>query len=725
MRRNGLFTVMLVVFLVFNGYLYAEEFPLQSIWNTDNNERKTKDMGKPQEPGGGILLSGDCSDYTDLTGQPLPIIKGGTTVGAANNYGPFGSMPLCWEGIWWNASGSARDVTYKWTVPTDGRYTISLCGSSYDCVLLLYNFTCPAEPVYPDDFICGNDDYCGNRSELNGYWFAGGQELLIVIDGFGNNSGSYVLQISAYHAAPIDSVIVESMRTYHIPGLAACVVNENGMVWSGAYGYANIDQNIEVADTTLFKVASISKTFTGTALMQLYENGLFDMNDDINNYLPPELQVHNPNYPGDSITFYMLLTHTSSIRDEWDNILHPLTTWGADSPIPLDTFLVNYLIPGGYYYNQATNFYNTPPGVDWEYCNVAFTLMGYLVETMADSFPLYCQDSIFAPLNMYETAWFLRDLDTNNIAMPYSWNGSSYVPYGHYGNPIYPAGLLRTSSFQLANFLTAYINHGQFGSGSILDSVTVQQITTAQPGIGPPNTIMCGQGLTWIDISLHGRQLWGHDGAWHGITTYMGYEKDENWGYIIMFNSRIGVNEFIFLSTELMEFAAGWPYGSIAGTVIDEFMNPIEGVLVETVGPGTSDHTDASGEYILQYLSPGTYEISVSHPDYYDYIISDVIVTADIITIQDIQMIGVCDYIVGDVNGSDSYNGLDITYGVSCVKGTGPDPACSECFLCPDWHYCGDVNASCNYNGLDITYGVNYFKFGSPAPLPCPDCPPE
>jgi hypothetical protein len=83
---------------------------------------------------------------------------------------------------------------------------------------------------------------------------------------------------------------------------------------------------------------------------------------------------------------------------------------------------------------------------------------------------------------------------------------------------------------------------------------------------------------------------------------------------------------------------------------------------------------------------------------------------------------GGCDYVVGDVNGSSNYNGLDITYGVNFFKG-GNLPLCPECPPCAGFHYCGDVNASCNYNGLDITYGVNYFKGGS-APAPCGDCPP-
>ena len=83
-----------------------------------------------------------------------------------------------------------------------------------------------------------------------------------------------------------------------------------------------------------------------------------------------------------------------------------------------------------------------------------------------------------------------------------------------------------------------------------------------------------------------------------------------------------------------------------------------------------------------------------------------------------------CEYVVGDVNGSDSYNGLDITYGVAFFKG-GAGPLCPDCPVgdCNSWNYCGDVNASCSYNGLDITYGVAYFKGGAD-PMFCADCSP-
>jgi len=85
-----------------------------------------------------------------------------------------------------------------------------------------------------------------------------------------------------------------------------------------------------------------------------------------------------------------------------------------------------------------------------------------------------------------------------------------------------------------------------------------------------------------------------------------------------------------------------------------------------------------------------------------------------------------CAYVIGDVNGSASYNGLDITYGVNYLKGIGPPPTYQcDCGEYGFWYETGDVNATCTYNGLDITYGVNYLKGIGPLPAPCPDCPPN
>jgi hypothetical protein len=84
---------------------------------------------------------------------------------------------------------------------------------------------------------------------------------------------------------------------------------------------------------------------------------------------------------------------------------------------------------------------------------------------------------------------------------------------------------------------------------------------------------------------------------------------------------------------------------------------------------------------------------------------------------------GGCHYVVGDVNNNGSFNGIDVTYGVSYFKGGNPPPYSCECTPGSTWFVGGDVNGSCVFNGIDITYMVSYFKGGA-APRPCPNCPP-
>jgi len=216
------------------------------------------------------------------------------------------------------------------------------------------------------------------------------------------------------NSTSIDSFITATMYEYHIPGLSACILKEGELVWHNAYGYADIEKNILVTDSTLFCIASISKTITGTALMQLYERGLFNLDDNVNNYLSPDLQVVNPYYPNDPITSKMILSHVSSIIGNSD-VIDSLVVAG-DSPIPLYDFLKDYLVPGGAYYTDS-NYGSYPPASTYYYSNAGIALLGYMVEAITDTaFDEYCHKHIFTPLGMNETSWFLADLDTSHVA---------------------------------------------------------------------------------------------------------------------------------------------------------------------------------------------------------------------------------------------------------------------------------------------------------------------
>jgi len=325
----------------------------------------------------------------------------------------------------------------------------------------------------------------------------------------------------------LDSLIDSIMENGHESGLSACIVKEGQIRWVGVYGDANIELGIPVDTSTLFLLASVSKTITVTTLMQLWEEGLFELDHDINDYMPFSVRI--PNDTLAPITFRMLCTHTSSIRDNWG--LMPVY-WNGDSPIPLGEYLYDYLNPEGDNYNPSLNFYNLPPGTAYNYCNIGVTLLGYLVGLIGDStFTYQTKDRIFDPLQMNETAWFLSELDTSQIAMPYSWNGTSYFPRGYYGFSYYPAGPLRTSIDQLANFLLCYLNNGSYLGQQILQSSTVEMIRTPQvPEINP------GVGLIWQTGTLGGKVYWGHQGGFYGASTLLTHFPEENIGMIVLSN---------------------------------------------------------------------------------------------------------------------------------------------------------------------------------------------
>ena len=330
----------------------------------------------------------------------------------------------------------------------------------------------------------------------------------------------------------LDSLISTAMETYHIPGLAALVIKNNSIVWSNNYGYANVSLNKPVEDSTLFMMASISKTITITALMQLWEDGLFDLEDNINDYLQPDFQIHHPNYPNDTITFKMLMTHTSSIDDNW-NVLTPLTCCD-DSPILLDYFLANYFTPGGNYYN-STNFLNSSPSdTVWEYTNVGSSILAFIVEKLSGvSFPQYCEDNIFTPLDMHLSSWFLEGMDTSHIATLYELIGNQYVANCHQGWPPYPAAYLKTNKIELEHFLSAYMNGGSYNGYTLLNSATIDTMLQVYKYADPYNS----WGLIWFRILLNDRYLWGHTGGWtYGTNTFMFFHPTEDWGFLMFMN---------------------------------------------------------------------------------------------------------------------------------------------------------------------------------------------
>ena len=196
--------------------------------------------------------------------------------------------------------------------------------------------------------------------------------------------GVFFFYTDLHHLLRRSNGLVQSIEAAKIPGAAMIVIRDGQIESAEGYGLADVATSREVTPDTLFTIASVSKTVTATALMTLYEQGKFNLDDDINQYLP--FEVRNPNYPDTPITFRMLLTHTSSIQDsDVYNQYYTLQTEPVlpDSPIALGDYMKDYLTSEGKLYNAKDNFLEDAPGTTYTYTNTGFGLVGYLVEQIS------------------------------------------------------------------------------------------------------------------------------------------------------------------------------------------------------------------------------------------------------------------------------------------------------------------------------------------------------
>ncbi|MEQ1500973.1 MAG: serine hydrolase domain-containing protein [Myxococcota bacterium] len=324
----------------------------------------------------------------------------------------------------------------------------------------------------------------------------------------------------------LDALIADQMAIGHMPGLAVAVTRGDELVWAKGYGSANLESGAPVTPDTPFMLASVSKTVVVAALMQSVEAGLVDLDADVDQYLP--FQVNPPDAFDAPVTLRQLLTHTSSISDRW-SVLETLYGDG-DSDLALGDFLADYLVEGGAYYD-VTN-YQGAPGEAWAYSNIGVSLAAYVLEAAGgEPFDAVTQRDLFDPLGMTSTAWHLADFAPDAVAMPYGWDGAAWTPYGQYGYPDYPDGQLRSSVMDLSRHLRAMATGGSLDGADVLQEGSLTEMRTAQvPSLEP------SQGLVWFTWDDDGT-WWGHDGADLGVATTLGYRLDDGLGYIVLTNT--------------------------------------------------------------------------------------------------------------------------------------------------------------------------------------------
>jgi len=368
--------------------------------------------------------------------------------------------------------------------------------------------------------------------------------LLLIAFPFKSRDGAMNIKtaMEAVNEEIFDMLITRVMKMAHMSALSAAIIKDGKVVWAKGYGLYDRERNKEATENTIYLVASISKTFTATAIMQLYEKGLLDLDDDVNKYLP--FSLRNPKHPDKPITIRMLLAHQSSLAEDppafYCHFPGDLKIGGYPEP-----WLEEYLTPKGIHYKPQI-WADYEPGKEMSYANIGYSILGYIVERITNmTFEDYCQKYIFQPLGMKNTSFELMKLNISNIAVPYIYRGE-YEPLLHYQILDYPAGGLRTNVIDLAKFLIAHMYGGEYNGIRILSPESVEEMHKVQY---PSHKYFFQYGLGFQIWNIGGEKYIGHTGGLYGVATKMVYRERDKVGIIFFTNKGVEkMNEVIAFS---------------------------------------------------------------------------------------------------------------------------------------------------------------------------------
>ena len=330
----------------------------------------------------------------------------------------------------------------------------------------------------------------------------------------------------------LESSIAKIMDNDKLAGMSCGIMKNNKMVWQWAYGWADIENKIPMTSNSIFMLASVSKTITGTTLMLLYDEGKFKLDDDINKYIP--FEIRNPEYPDDPITIRMLLTHTSSFNDNFKYI-SPLYGEGDVTSPPLEELVKDFFTINGKYY-ESSNFTGNKPGESFNYSNMNFVVISYLVERISHMpFSKFCKKHLLKPLDMKESGWHYSELDEKKLAVQYELDSTQsngmkrLTPFSWSG---LADGGFHASMPQYANFIRMILDNGIYEGKTILKENTVSEIFTPQKvqGITPEKTDLPTPdwSLIWGIGELSEHRFYYHTGGGSGIKTAVLINPDDN-----------------------------------------------------------------------------------------------------------------------------------------------------------------------------------------------------
>lgn len=322
----------------------------------------------------------------------------------------------------------------------------------------------------------------------------------------------------------------------HNVGLAVVVVKDNAIIYENYFGEKNVETHEALSGDCMFRIASISKSFTTTSLLQLVEQGKVSLQTDVSELAG--FVVRNPRFPERVITLEMLLSHTSSINDSqgyWTTIevLNP-----------------------EYNTDYALCYNDYAPGEGYEYCNLNLNLAGTFLERLSgERFDQYVVKHILRPLGLYG-GYCVDSLDRSRFASLYEvypdtiicTDESAYAArseriaayqMGQDALLFSPTGGMKLSAHDLARYMLMHMNNGTSPEGVRILPDSLSE-AMRQPRSDVENY---GLSLWQTDLYSPGVVLTGHTGGAYGMRSAMFFHPEKKYGFVVISNGALEVAE--------------------------------------------------------------------------------------------------------------------------------------------------------------------------------------
>lgn len=329
-------------------------------------------------------------------------------------------------------------------------------------------------------------------------------------------------------SAQAEAKIGEAIKKYEAAGLSVAVVKKGRIIYTHAFGLKDIGSNTPLKENDLFRIASISKSFSATALMQFVEKGKLSLTDDFSTLVG--FKVRNPKYPETVITLKMVMSHTSSIND-------------SQGYFNLDVINPDKNPDWAKCYNSYE------PGKGYQYCNLNYNMIGTVIENLGgERFDQYIKHHVLDPLGLYggycvdslDNSLFTTLYEYDTVSRKFTAAPMAYAPRREelknyvmgYSTPILsPTGGMKISTPDLARYMTMHMYKGQYNGVRVLSKKSADIMQTKiseEEGYG--------LAIRTVDNLIPGKIMKGHTGSAYGLYSTMFFHPDEKFGFVVITN---------------------------------------------------------------------------------------------------------------------------------------------------------------------------------------------